>query len=119
MVTPTMVDKSYAAAATAPKQVTKSVAINTELTWPVDNSKYKKLSDIKKGKKNKIKEQLRTKRKQQLGNFKRCPWILKIHKIGRALVSLRQGRTPKKRMSVQTDLKRLNNTSQLAIVIKH
>ena len=61
MATPTVVDKSYAAAAAAPKRATKSVAVNTELTWPVDDSKYKKLSDIEKVKKNKIKEQLRNK----------------------------------------------------------
>ena len=48
MATPTVVDKSYAAAAAAPKRATKSVAVNTELTWPVDDSKYKKLSDIEK-----------------------------------------------------------------------
>ena len=48
MATPTEVDKSYAAAASAPKRATKSVAVNTELTWPVDDSKYKKLSDIEK-----------------------------------------------------------------------
>ena len=48
MATPTEVDKSYAAAAAAPKRATKSVAVNTELTWPVDDSKYQKLSDIEK-----------------------------------------------------------------------
>ena len=48
MATPKVVDKSYAAAADAPKQATKSVSVNTELTWPVDDSKYKKLSDIEK-----------------------------------------------------------------------
>ena len=48
MATPTVVDKSYAAAADAPKQATKSVAVNTELTWTVDDSKYKKISDIEK-----------------------------------------------------------------------
>ena len=42
MVTPTVVDKFYAAAVTAPKRITKSVAINTDLTWPVGDSKYKK-----------------------------------------------------------------------------
>ena len=50
MATPTVVDKSYAAAAAAPKRATKSVAVNTELTWPVD-SKYKTLSDIEKAEK--------------------------------------------------------------------
>ena len=50
MATPTVVDKSYAAAAAAPKRATKSVAVNTELTWPVD-SKYKKLYDIEKAEK--------------------------------------------------------------------
>ena len=49
MAIPTVVDKSYAAA--APKRTTKSVAVNTELTWPVDDSKYKKLSDIEKAEK--------------------------------------------------------------------
>ena len=38
---------------------------------------------ISKKLKNKIKEQLRNKRKQQLGNLKGCPWITKIHKIGK------------------------------------
>ena len=42
MATPTVVEKSYAAAAAAPKRATKSVAVNTELTWPVDDSKYQK-----------------------------------------------------------------------------
>ena len=51
MATPTVVDKSYAAAAAAPKRATKSVAVNTELTWPVDDSKYQKLSDIEKAEK--------------------------------------------------------------------
>ena len=32
MATPKVVDKSYAAAADAPKRATKSVAVNTELT---------------------------------------------------------------------------------------
>ena len=82
MATPTVVDKSYAAAAAAPKRATKCVAVNTELTWPVDDSKYKKNVRISKMLKNKIKEQLRNKRKQQLRNLKRCPWISKIHKIG-------------------------------------
>ena len=49
MATPTVVDKSYAASAAAPKRTTKSVAINTE---PVnDDSKYKRLSDIEKAEK--------------------------------------------------------------------
>ena len=47
MVTPTVADKSYAAAA-APKRATKRVAINTELTWHFSEAKYKKLSDIEK-----------------------------------------------------------------------
>ena len=47
MATPTVADKSYAAAA-APKRATKSVAINTELTWHFSEAKYKKLSDIEK-----------------------------------------------------------------------
>ena len=38
---PTVADKSYAAAA-APKRATKSVAINTELTWHFSEAKYKK-----------------------------------------------------------------------------
>ena len=48
MATPTVVEKSYAAAAAAPKRATKSVAVNTELTWPVDDSKYKKTFGYKK-----------------------------------------------------------------------
>ncbi|XP_041347341.1 uncharacterized protein LOC121367293 [Gigantopelta aegis] len=45
--TPTVGDKSYAAAAAA-KVATKSVAVNTDLTWHCDEAKYKKLSDIEK-----------------------------------------------------------------------
>ncbi|XP_041369839.1 uncharacterized protein LOC121383807 [Gigantopelta aegis] len=45
--TPTVGDKSYAAAAAA-KVATKSVAVNTNLTWHYDEAKYKKLSDIEK-----------------------------------------------------------------------
>ena len=40
MATPTVADKSYAAAAT-PKRATKSVAINTGLTWHFSEAKYK------------------------------------------------------------------------------
>ena len=47
MAARTVADKSYAAAA-APKRATKSVAINTELTWHFSEAKYKKLSDIEK-----------------------------------------------------------------------
>ena len=47
MAAPTVADKSYAAAA-APKRATKSVAINTELTWHFSEAKYQKLSDIEK-----------------------------------------------------------------------
>ena len=47
MAAPTVADKSYAAAAT-PKRATKSVVINTELTWHFSEAKYKKLSDIEK-----------------------------------------------------------------------
>ena len=47
MATPTVADKSYAVAA-APKRATKSVAINTELTWHFREAKYKKLSDMEK-----------------------------------------------------------------------
>ena len=47
MAAPTVADKSYAAAA-APKRATKSVAINTELTWHFSEAKYKKLSDVEK-----------------------------------------------------------------------
>ncbi|XP_041364243.1 protein ecdysoneless homolog [Gigantopelta aegis] len=45
--TPTVGDKSYAAAAAA-KVATKSIAVNTDLTWHCDEAKYKKLSDIEK-----------------------------------------------------------------------
>ncbi|XP_041374774.1 uncharacterized protein LOC121387651 [Gigantopelta aegis] len=45
--TPTVADKSYTAAASA-KVATKSVAVNTDLTWHCDEAKYKKLSDIEK-----------------------------------------------------------------------
>ena len=47
MATPAVSDKSYAAAA-APKLATKSVAINTELSWHLNEAKYKTLSDIEK-----------------------------------------------------------------------
>ena len=43
-----MVGKTYAAVAAAPKPITKSVAVNTELTWHSDDAKYRKLSDIAK-----------------------------------------------------------------------
>ena len=43
-----MVGKTYAAVAAAPKPITKSVAVNTELTWHSDDAKYNKLSNISK-----------------------------------------------------------------------
>ncbi|XP_041374216.1 probable G-protein coupled receptor 139 [Gigantopelta aegis] len=46
--TPTVADKSYAAAA---KVATKSVVVNTDLTWHCDEDKYKTLSDIEKAQK--------------------------------------------------------------------
>ena len=45
---PKVVGKTYAAVAAAPKPITKSVAVNTELTWHSDDAKYRKLSDIAK-----------------------------------------------------------------------
>ena len=45
---PKLVGRTYAAVAAAPKPITKSVAVNTELTWHSDDAKYRKLSDIAK-----------------------------------------------------------------------
>ena len=45
---PKVVGKTYAAVAAAPKPITKSFAVNTDLTWHSDDAKYRKLSDIAK-----------------------------------------------------------------------
>ena len=60
MAAPTVADKSYAAAA-PPKRATKSVAINTELTWHFSEAKYFFSSDIEKTKKNSYIKQPRNK----------------------------------------------------------
>ena len=49
--TPKVVGNTYAAVAADPKPITKSDAVNTELTWYSDDAKYRKLSDIAKTKK--------------------------------------------------------------------
>ena len=102
MAAPTVADK-YAAAA-APKRATKSVAINTELTWHFSEAKYKKNCQILRKLKNSYKKQSRNKNKKlKIKKLPRCPWILNIHQAGRALVSLGKTMTPGKQTLHQTD----------------
>ena len=100
MATPTVADKSYAAAAD-PKRATKSVAINIELIWQFSEAKYKTLSDIEKTEKQLQKAAIIIiiiilKMGLKLKKLQRCPWILKIYHARRALVSLEQTRTPER-----------------------
>ncbi|XP_041377291.1 uncharacterized protein LOC121389706 [Gigantopelta aegis] len=77
-----------------PTVATKSVAVNTDLTWHCDEAKYKKLSDIEKAQKQ---VQKKAQKEKSLSNTRKlkpkCHWILRIPQIGRALVSLRQAVT--------------------------
>ena len=106
-----MADKSYAAAA-APKRGTKSIAINTELTWHFSDAKYKK---------EKTEKQLQKaakKQKQNTGSETKETSTVSLDSKTPSLVSLGQTRTPEKRTLLQTDCKRLNSVSRSAIVIK-
>ena len=46
IATPNVVENTYAAVAAAPKTIDKSVPVNPELTWHLNDAKYKKVSDI-------------------------------------------------------------------------
>ena len=86
---PKVVGKTYAAVAATPKPITKSIAVNTELTWHSDDAKYRKLSDMAKTDKQ-VQKNKRTKQIFRTMNCKMCVWTLKIQEMGRALVSPKQ-----------------------------
>ena len=91
MATPTVADKSYADAA-ALKRATKSVVINTELTWYFSEAKYKQLSDIEKNEK----QLQKAPKKQKQTTGSETKETFKIHYARQALVSLGQTRTPER-----------------------
>ena len=117
MAAPTVADKSYAAAA-APKRATKSVAINTELTWHFSEAKYKKLSDIEK-----IEKQLQKaakKQKQKTDNKETSTVSLDSkHPSSRSSTGLPgKDKDTRKTNTTSDRKKRLNSVSRSAIVTK-